>query len=201
MNYRFVICLWIILPVTLAACSRTAPSRFYTLNTLPGTHQESIHKGGADRLTIGVGPVEVAAYLDRPQIVTRISANELKLDEFHRWAEPLKDSITRVLVDNLSNLLKEEPAAVLTSQGAMTVVDYQVVVEVIRFDGRIGDGVSLTAKWSIIDVKGKKRMLDRNFQFEERIRGAGYDGLVATQSLALENLSKQIASAIKEIRK
>jgi uncharacterized lipoprotein YmbA len=191
--------IWIILMVTLAACSGTAPSRFYTLNALPVTLPESNLKTDADSLTIGVGPIEVAAYLDRPQIVTRMGANELKLAEFHRWAEPLKDSLTRVLVENLSNLLKEEPVTVFTWRGAMTDVDYQIVVEVVRFDGKIGDSVFLIAQWYIIDVEGRKRMLDRNFQFEEKITGEGYDALVAAQSLALENLSNRIASAIKSL--
>ena len=58
--------------------------------------------------TIGVFPVAMPDYLDRPQVVTRVSENEIKLDEFNRWAEPLKENFYTVLVENLSTLLSNE---------------------------------------------------------------------------------------------
>lgn len=199
MNYRFLICVWVVLWVTLTACSSSAPSRFYTLNSMPGMQPESNHQAGADSLTIGVGPVEVPAYLDRPQIVTRISPNEFKLAEFHRWAEPLKDSLTRVLVENLSNPLNTEAVAVFPWEGAMMTVDYQVVVEVIRFDGSIGDSATLVAQWYILKSESKKKVFSEKIRIEETAKGADVNALVAAQSLALENFSTRIATTIKGI--
>jgi uncharacterized lipoprotein YmbA len=56
-------------------------------------------------MSIGINPIVVPAYLDRPQIVTRIGANELEMAKFHCWAEPMEDSLGRVLAEDLSNLL------------------------------------------------------------------------------------------------
>ena len=54
---------------------------------------------------IGVGPITVPKYLDRPQIVTRSGRNQLALGEFDRWAEPLQDNVLRVLAENLAFLI------------------------------------------------------------------------------------------------
>ena len=48
---------------------------------------------------IGVGPVTVPDYLDRPQIATRSSSSSLQFSEFDRWAEPLEKNLMRVLAD------------------------------------------------------------------------------------------------------
>jgi uncharacterized protein len=87
----------------LGACAST-PSRFYVLNTLPAS--ETVPATAAERgPVIGVGPITLPKYLDRPQIVTRASRNQLALGEFDRWAEPLQDNVLRVLAQNLMLLI------------------------------------------------------------------------------------------------
>ena len=61
--------------------------------------------GGRRCLSFGIGPIKIPEYLNQPKIVTRKGPNELTLAEFDRWAERLKDNLTRVLAKNLSNLL------------------------------------------------------------------------------------------------
>src|SRR5215510_9952978 len=81
------------------------PSRFYLLSALPSTETASPATSGQQRPTIGVGPVTLPRYVDRPQIVTRTSPYEIKVAEFDRWAEALDSNFSRVLADNLSFLL------------------------------------------------------------------------------------------------
>jgi uncharacterized lipoprotein YmbA len=91
-------------------CGTTDPARFYTLSPLaiPGTEAEAAGQGVA----IGVGPIKLPEHLDRPQIVTRTSRNELKLAEFDRWAGSLADDFSRVLAENLSILLSTDRVSV-----------------------------------------------------------------------------------------
>jgi uncharacterized lipoprotein YmbA len=56
-------------------------------------------------MTIGIGPVTLPKYLDRPQIVTFTSPYALNVVEFDRWAEPLESTFVRVLAENLALLL------------------------------------------------------------------------------------------------
>ena len=93
--------------ILLGGCSSSSPTRFYVLRSWSDSmNKKELQPSDRERcVSIGVGPVKVADYLDRPQIVTRVTPNEVKIAEFDQWAEPLGQNISRVLADNLSALL------------------------------------------------------------------------------------------------
>ena len=185
-----------LLLMTFMACASNAPSRFYVLSSLTGTGGEPETASDKRQVTIGVRPVELPAYLDRQQIVTRVNANELHLAGFDEWAEPLGDNFTRVLIENLSVLLSKDLFTIFPFRDSESI-DYQVEVEVIRFDGRLGGDASLMTRWSIFGKDDKKLLLARNSSFKEATAGPGYEALVAAQSRTVEALSRDIAGAIK----
>jgi paraquat-inducible protein B len=53
-------------------------------------------------LAIYVGPVAVPESVDRSAIVLQSSANQVDLSDEHRWAEPVKTAIPRVIAENLA---------------------------------------------------------------------------------------------------
>jgi uncharacterized protein len=190
-----VVILLLALAVCLSACGgKSATSKFYVLTPLP---QPVLSAEGAT--VIGVFPVTMPDYLDRPQVVTRVSENEIKLDEFNRWAEPLKDSFTRALVQNLSTLLNTAKV-IKTTDIAGSSMSLQVGVEVVQFDGTLGGDVVLIAKWGLFEANGKKLLLGKRSSFKEPTGAATYEALVAAESKAVAALSLEIAEAIK-IRK
>jgi len=178
--------------VCLSACAgKSATSQFYVLSSLP---QPAL--GAAEGTVIGVFPVAMPDYLDRPQIVTRVSENELKLDEFSRWAEPLKDSFTRALVQNLSTLLNTAKV-IKTTESTGFPMALQVGVEVVQFDGALGGDVVLIVKWGLSGEEGKKLLVAKRSSFKEPTGAATYEALVAAESRAVAALSREIAEAIK----
>ncbi len=180
------------LVICLSACAgKSASSKFYVLSSLP---QSSL--SGAEGTTIGVFPVGMPDYLDRPQIVTRASENEIRVDEFSRWAEPLKESFTRALVQNLSTLLNNAKV-IRTTEGASIPMALQVVVEVLQFDGALGDDVVLIVKWGLFEAQEKKLLLAKRSSFKEPTGAATYEALVAAESRAVAALSREIAEGIK----
>ena len=84
----------------LAGCS-SPKSRFYTLDPDNTVERAST----ATPIRVVVGPVTIPDLVDRPQIVTRVSANEVKVNEFARWAEPLKSEISQVIAADLRTTL------------------------------------------------------------------------------------------------
>ena len=56
-------------------------------------------------VSVAVGPVSVPAAVDRPQIVVSTGPNQVRLDEFNRWASPLQNNIARVVAENLVAML------------------------------------------------------------------------------------------------
>lgn len=191
----------VVLFMIMVGCTTiSAPSRFYVLSSLPdsGTEREIATEEGC--ITIGIGPVEIAPYLDRPQIVTRVSANELHLADFDKWAEPLKDSFSRVLSENLSALLCADAIAVFPWRGS-TPIDYRVEVAVVRLDGKLGGDAFLVAQWTIFGEDGRTVLLTRKSSYTEPADPRDYEALVAAQSRTVANLTRDIAAAIKDISK
>ena len=131
--------------------------------------------------------------MNRQQIVTRTSPNELTLSYFDLWAEPLSDSVPRMLAENVSRLLCTKEIVFFPWRPSH-VPDYRVEVEFLTMDGALGRTVSLEAWWSV--VHGAAR-ISRKATYTESVAGQGYEALVQAYSRALAALSRDIAGALK----
>jgi uncharacterized lipoprotein YmbA len=181
--------------LVLGGCLSTPPTRFYTLPTLPDVSSSAAM--GERALTIGVGPVTLPPYLDRPQIVTRASEAQLHLAEFDQWAASLHDTVARVLAENLS-LLMPTARVMLHPWPRTTEIDQQVMVEVTRFDRTMGGEVVLVARWSLLDAAGQELTL-RKARFSTPAGGPEYEATVTAMGRALETLSRDIAATVQSI--
>lgn len=83
----------------LSAC-QTSPRKNYYLLTAPAVEQHQSTK--AITQVIGIGPIEVADYLQRLHIVYQSDDGSLVMAENDYWAEPLDKGIARVLALNLT---------------------------------------------------------------------------------------------------
>ena len=184
-----------VLCVTGCLGRTSPPVEFYTLNPLPRT--EGGEASGSAGM-VAVAAVMLPAVLDRPQIVTRTSDNQVGFSEFQRWAGTLKDDVTRVLIENLSILVKGSGRIVLSSDAAASPA-YRLAVTVNQFDGRLGDKVWLKAVWTIKDSKANQMVAVRTAVIEQPVTASDYAALVAAQSRALEVLSREIAAEIVKL--
>ena len=106
---------------------------------------------GTGAVGVGVGPVIMPGYLDRTQIVTRTGTDQVELSMFHRWAEPLEDGIARILAEEIGARVPTERIVMFPWRGVVArAIQYQVVVAVLRFDGRPGGDVTLDTRWRIL---------------------------------------------------
>ena len=183
-----------VLALAVTACGGvTQPSRFYLLATPPELERErSTDTAGRD-LSVGVGPVVLPPYLDRPQIVTQASRHELDLAEFDQWAEPLEDNFTRVLAENLSVLLATDRIVVFPWRRSV-LVDYQIAVNVIRFDAVHGESM-LVARWNVFGTAGRELLYTGRSSFRRPVAGAGFEAIVASLSGILAEFSREVAAA------
>jgi uncharacterized protein len=171
-----------------------APS-FYTLTPV----QDQVVAGrsnAARQAAIGIGPVKLADYLDESLIVTRTSDNQAIKAQFHRWAGSFKDNFTNVLADDLGFILSTD-RVYLYPWRLSVPVDYQVMVDVVRCDGRLGEAAWLEARWSILAGPDKKLLKTNRSSIREPVTGSQYADLVAAQSRAVAKLSQEIAAAIQ----
>jgi uncharacterized lipoprotein YmbA len=183
--------------MALTACASSAPTRFYLLNPIDGTDQAR-RDDVKPRSIIGIGPVTFPAYLDREEIVTRIGANELHVAGFDQWAEPLKDNFTRVLAENLSQLLPADSFILFPFSGPEKI-DWQVAMEVIRLDGALGGDVLLLARWTIYEKGGTKIFMTNESRFSQPASIPEYAALAAAHTRLVEDLSREIAGTIQDL--
>jgi uncharacterized lipoprotein YmbA len=166
----------------------------YTLTPLPST--DSVRPVAVTQgLAIGVGPVELPQYLNRPEVVTGNTPTELQSETFSQWAEPLETNFARILAENLAILLTTERVAMYPWKGPVPI-DYQVVVEVTQFLGEPGGQVSLAAFWRIVGANGRDVLVSRATRYSEPVGGRGYDALATAMSRTVATLSQDIAAAL-----
>jgi uncharacterized protein len=182
--------------LALAGCADGQPTRFYTLSPLAAASRGASPTTMPD-LTVGVGPVTLPTYLDRPQLVTRAGGNRMVLADFDSWAEPLQDVFARVLAENLALLLGTDDVLMLP-QRRLVNLDYQVEVDVTRFDVDASGEAVLDARWWVLDEDGEKVLRSGRSTISEPAEAGDYTSAAAALSRALGAMSKEIAQAIAD---
>jgi uncharacterized lipoprotein YmbA len=189
-------CLWFICVLNIGGCANTQPTHFYLLRAMNASSSPVLLEANNSGMSLGLGPIRFPKYLDRPQIVTRISAHEIDLAEFHKWAEPLKENVTNVLQENLSALLATD-GIVLYPWNRAKLPDYQLSLDVIQLDGTKNQEAELTVRWTIMKKDGKHILQKMTSQFSEVVQGSEYEDLVEAMSRMLATFSQEIADAIQ----
>ena len=198
MSVRLRLSLLAVPLLLMAGCARTLPAQFYVLNPMVQTVVEESTKKDTPGFSLAIGPVEIPEYLDRPQIITRANEHELTLAEFNKWAEPLDENISRVLRENLTNLLYADAFTVHPWRGPRST-DFRLSLDIIRFDGSLSESVSLVARWSIFGGGGRNLLVQKTSSYTEPVASPDYEALVSAQSAALAALSREIADRIRKI--
>jgi uncharacterized lipoprotein YmbA len=172
----------------LAGCATSPASKFYTLSAVQVVEQSS----NAAPVAIAIDPVTVPELVDRSQIVTKLDTNRVSIDEFARWAEPLKSQIPRVLAADLAQFI---PGAIVSTY-PQRVDDnaYRVSVDVQSFDASTNGAVTVAVIWSVRAPNRRERVSGRSV-VHETADGPGYDALVKAHSRALASVASDIAAA------
>jgi uncharacterized protein len=183
-------CLGVVAAVMLAACS-SPRANFYTLSADPALEST----GAALPVSVVVGPVTIPDLVDRPQMVTRVTGNEVRLNEYARWGEPLRNGVAGVIAADLTRLLGS-PRVAASSQSAADADACRVRVDIVQFDSMPGEAVAIDALWTV-RVAGRSALLTGRSTVREPVQGAGDAALVAAHSRALASVSRDIAAAIR----
>jgi uncharacterized lipoprotein YmbA len=184
--------------VLAAGCSVLSPqpdrSRFFILTPISdsaGTGAQAASTSAGSQVVVGVGPVDFPDYLRRLPVVKRVAPNRVDLSDEERWAEPLDKNFVRVLSENLATLLNTSRIERFPWP-VKDRIDYQVEVNVERFETTSDGQAQLSASWIIRDGPS-----DKILYASRTATGApaGPDELSASAALSsdLVTLSKAIA--------
>jgi len=147
-------------------------------------------------VTVGLGPITFPAYLNRPQVVTRLGPNQVDVSNHDRWAEALDGNFARSLAENLTTLASADDI-VHYPWYSTTELDYVVQVDVIRFESDSLGAAELLCRWALFDGTGTTRLAGRDAQFTSQSAAPSTASSVAALSGALADLSREIAVALR----
>jgi uncharacterized lipoprotein YmbA len=170
-------------------------TRFFVLKPLPESETRPISSTGSEGLSIGIGPVILPDSLNRQQMVTRVSENEVRVEPFYRWAAPLAENITSVLAENLSSLLNTNRVIPFPWPLA-TQPEYQLRITVVEFMGALGGEARLAVRWVLTRGKTQTEMVNTYALFKAPVPSHEHSELVATQSRLLADFSREIARVL-----
>ncbi len=174
------------------------PTKNYVLNSLYSEEIETQTVADLNDIGILVGPIRMALYLDRADIVIRDSQNQIRLAEFSQWAGPLQENFSRVLAENLSVLLATHSVGIFPGTRAM-LFDFNVTVNITRFDGIPGEKADLRARWGILDKNRKQMLFEKHSLLSQPTEADSLEALIAAESRTVADLSREIAEAIKTL--
>jgi uncharacterized lipoprotein YmbA len=185
------------LTLLLGGCTVLAPqkdeTRFFVL--MPVQEDAApVSAAASQPLTIGLGPITIPPYVNRPEVVTRMSDSELKVSDTDRWGEHLESNVERVLRSDLSGQLGTQQI-ISYPWPIKTRIDYAVSVTFQRFE-RTADGhVVIQANWTIRNGEDEKIVQTGATSINEP---SGPDDASAAQALSrgLAQVSRDIAQVI-----
>lgn len=176
-----------LLAVQLFSC---APAKsFYVL-----TPEGPAPTGGG--MSVGVGPVSLAGYLDRANLVFQESGNRMAVAESHRWAGDLEENIARVTATNLGRRLGTGNVRTYP-WGSDSELRYQVSLDIRQLHGNADGDAVLDAAWRVYSLPDRRMIASKSWSGTEPLKADGYDELAAAESRLLGHLATQIAASLR----
>jgi uncharacterized lipoprotein YmbA len=134
----------------------------------------------------------IAGYLDRAEIVSRVTDHRLRVASGESWSEPLGDMVGRILGEDLSDRL---PGSVVFTETSPISADPDAVVsvDIQRFDA--GEDGALTLRGAIAVQRGRDQSgaVTRNVNLTTHVTTTGTSTLVNAMSDLLGQLADQVA--------
>jgi hypothetical protein len=101
-----------------------------------------------------------------------------------------------VLAEDLSVVIPTEQVAVYP-WSRTTRIDYQVSVDVMRFDADANGNAVLSTDWKVQETESEKIIVSKRSTFSEAALAADYAAIVAAQSRLLAAFAGEIAGVIR----
>ncbi|MEI6269887.1 MAG: PqiC family protein [Methylococcaceae bacterium] len=186
-----------VLTFLLSGCAHDSPSvEFYRLNADSGVDRTRQIPVATQGPVIGLGPIRIPEYLNRPQMVVAITDNQYQLSEDHRWAERLDQNISLALFKVLPSQLGTD-RIVRYPWSQRQVIDYQVGIDILEFNVDANGQSRLIAQWF---VKGKeKTIMDKRSVYQFPASTTDYAIMVKAQSQCLSKLGEEVAATVRQL--
>jgi uncharacterized lipoprotein YmbA len=176
----------LIILLMVTGCGHSPPVRYVTLSAEPAVTPHTATRLQPVQLTA----VHIPAELDRPELVTQTSANQLAIHENDRWGAPLGQMMRRTLAQDLLTRLP---------QGSFVLPDApappdtrKLVVTVLNAEAGASGTLALQASWTLLSGPSSHTVLTQQVSLTSDMAG----GDATAQAAALSHLLGQLADRI-----
>ena len=179
----------------VAGCVPTSPPmRFFVLTPIDA---DAPAPPVLDAPRVLIGPLRVAGYLDRPQLMTRRPDGELILHELDRWAAPLEEMLVQTLADNLMRLTGSEQVLAYPTPGP-AAADLRITGQILRFDTDTEGVAVLRTQWQLKDADGEVLIPLQTAEYRARASNAGTAARVGALSDVLGEFARELGAHLTE---
>jgi len=179
-------------PACTSLLPKTPPANFYVLSA-------SDERGAARvPVAVGVGPVQLPGYTDRPQIAVRTGPNAIRFDETNRWATPLQQAVTGVLMIDVGRRLGTDRITDFPFALGLPR-DYDVSVDFLQFEPDANGAVLVEALWRIQKPATGEEIVVRRARLDRSAAPGDFAAASAALSDALGELAGEIATAVEQV--
>jgi uncharacterized protein len=198
---------WILLPAVIVwSCSIFPPRpepNFFMLTPIPDDKASNVNAAGPvpgsfAPIELGLGPIRFPVYLDRLEMVTRIDENRFAISETNRWAAPLDGAFSGILAQDLTSRIPESRVALYPWYNDH-LPDFQIIIDVQRFDVTVQGLANLEATWTIKDAKNNAFLYSTSSAFTQSVGVSKSADPATALSHTISDLSSQIASRVEQI--
>lgn len=195
MTRKFLVLMGFSALALLGACASTTPApSLYQLRAEPPVAVSPVPGTQVLQLLL---PVTLPEVLERDALVVAQGTAGVQALPGHRWAEPLRDAVPRLLRQDLALLMGDARVWAAPLPAGVTVTR-QLRVEVLVLQ-TVADrsAVALQARWTLSDPLGRTAPVVQTTQLSVATAGSEPGSWVAAHRLALWRLAEQVAKAVQ----
>lgn len=183
----------VLLCLVASGCQQSPRKHYYLLSATPSLNQSDANQPNAISHSIGLGPIELADYLERSHIVRNRDANRVQLADLDHWGEPLEKGIARVLAINLMN---RDSSRLVEHFPWRSDATPALSVRLTIYDLQLIDGVAaINASWKLIDNNTKTVLSQQHF-VRKKNSGDSAAQIAKTYSELLAELADEMNKAL-----
>jgi uncharacterized lipoprotein YmbA len=183
--------------ILIGACSigpNTKPSQYYVLEA----NIEQSNNNLLNDLALGVGPISIPGYINRPQIVTKTDTPELKIEEYSRWAEPIDRMFSRALAENIQKLTNSQQIHSHPWSNA-TEFKYRLSAKVIKFENDMKGDALLVVHWGIIDTNNPSASISKHTVYKVSATDKEISGRVNALNETIAQFARDIVKTLEDL--
>lgn len=180
----------------IAACQHSPKKNYYYLTPqVAAEKSDAQNNKDAVLQLIGIGPVEIADYLNRSQIIDNQTDNTLNMSENAYWAESLDKNIARVISQNLTQLNNSRSFVNFPWRND-SKPRYSLRLRVDNL-ARSGNNATINATWELVNTETKTSLVRRIFVRTIPV-ASSTKALAQSYSQLLGDLSKEMDEALNK---